>query len=336
MSEAGNHDNREYEDDWGEKWQGLLERNADGTDTYDNQANQNLAQNLKGHLLLAHGSTDSNVPPYNTLLLVNALIKANKDFDLLILPNRNHGFGNEPYMIRRRWDYFVRYLMGAEPPMEYEFRQERNLVPLNSGKREEGRREEGAGSGEREGMRDLRAGRGAEWWGLDPRKAPSEGREAPEAGSGKRETITNVGTWRKSWRATRGGRSWSARGFAAARREISRREANPRRAEGPPAPRCEAGSGKRRKTLVRGDGMAPRGGWWGLARPTPNQPRPDGIPPQIRSSIEFPGSSYAASRLPRCGPCRDACRALAQHPLTQPVDAVETDSPKASRSWPTP
>jgi dipeptidyl-peptidase-4 len=120
ISEAGNHDNREYEDDWGEKWQGLLETKADGTTNYDNQANQLVAKNLKGHLLLAHGTMDNNVPPYNTLLVVNELIKANKDFDLLLLPNRNHGFGNEPYMVRRRWDYFVRYLLGGEPPAGYE------------------------------------------------------------------------------------------------------------------------------------------------------------------------------------------------------------------------
>jgi dipeptidyl aminopeptidase/acylaminoacyl peptidase len=120
ISEAGNHDNREYEDDWAEKWQGLLKKNPDGTTNYDNQANENVARNLKGHLLLAHGTMDNNVPPYNTLLVVNELIKANKDFDLLLLPNRNHGFGNEPYMIRRRWDYFVRYLLGAEPPHGYE------------------------------------------------------------------------------------------------------------------------------------------------------------------------------------------------------------------------
>jgi dipeptidyl aminopeptidase/acylaminoacyl peptidase len=123
ISEAGNHDNREYEDDWGEKWQGLLERKPDGSTNYDNQANQNVAKNLKGKLLLAHGTMDNNVPPYNTLLVVDALIKANKDFDLLLLPNRSHGFGNEPYMVRRRWDYFVRYLMGAEPPKEYEMHQ---------------------------------------------------------------------------------------------------------------------------------------------------------------------------------------------------------------------
>ncbi len=120
ISEAGNHDNRVYEDDWAEKWQGLLERKPDGTSNYDSQANQNLAKNLKGHLLLAHGTMDTNVPPYNTLLVVDELIKANKDFDLIMLPNRGHGFGNEPYMVRRRWDYFVRYLLGAEPPQGYE------------------------------------------------------------------------------------------------------------------------------------------------------------------------------------------------------------------------
>ena len=120
ISEAGNHDNRVYEDDWAEKWQGLLEKKADGTTNYDNQANQLIAKNLKGKLLLAHGTMDTNVPPNNTLLVVNELIKANKDFDLLMLPNRGHGFGNEGYMVRRRWDYFVKNLLGAEPPREYQ------------------------------------------------------------------------------------------------------------------------------------------------------------------------------------------------------------------------
>src|SRR2546429_3506953 len=120
ISEAGNHDNRNYEDDWAEKWQGLLQATPDGATNYDGQANQLIAKNLKGKLLLAHGTMDTNVPPSNTLLLVNELIKANKDFDLLMLPNRGHGFGNEPYMVRRRWDYFVKYLLDAEPPREYE------------------------------------------------------------------------------------------------------------------------------------------------------------------------------------------------------------------------
>ena len=116
VSQAGNHDNRNYEDDWGEKWQGLLETYPDGTTNYDNQANQLVAGNLEGKLLLAHGTMDTNVPLYNTLLVADALIAADKDFDLIMMPNRGHGFGNEPYMMRRRWDYFVRHLLGVEPP----------------------------------------------------------------------------------------------------------------------------------------------------------------------------------------------------------------------------
>ena len=121
IAESGNHDNREYEDDWGEKWAGLEVKNADGTSNYDSQANQNSAKNLKGHLLLAHGTFDDNVPPNETYLVVDALIKANKDFDLLMIPNAAHGYGAaSQYMTRRRWDYFVRYLAGNTPPENYE------------------------------------------------------------------------------------------------------------------------------------------------------------------------------------------------------------------------
>jgi dipeptidyl-peptidase-4 len=120
ISESGNHDNRNYEDDWGERFQGLLQRQG-ATDSYAPQANQLQAQNLRGHLLLAHGGMDDNVPPQNTYLVVDALIKANKDFDLVILPQQHHGYGPDAnYMMRRRWDYFVHYLMGAEPPHEYQ------------------------------------------------------------------------------------------------------------------------------------------------------------------------------------------------------------------------
>ncbi len=118
IAESGNHDNRNYEDDWGERYDGLLV-----SDNYEKQANQTYAKNLKGHLLLAHGTMDDNVPPNNTLLVVDALIKANKDFDLLMIPNARHGYGGASfYMMRRRWDYFVRYLLGAEPPKEYEIK----------------------------------------------------------------------------------------------------------------------------------------------------------------------------------------------------------------------
>jgi dipeptidyl-peptidase 4 len=120
IAESGNHDNRNYEDDWGERYHGLLVRKSDGSDNYEAEANQTHAKNLKGKLLLAHGTMDDNVPPDNTLLVVDALIRANKDFDLLMLPNQAHGFGNASYyMMRRRWDYFVQHLMGATPPKEY-------------------------------------------------------------------------------------------------------------------------------------------------------------------------------------------------------------------------
>jgi dipeptidyl-peptidase-4 len=120
IAESGNHDQRDYEDDWAEKWSGLEVKNADGTSNYDSQANAKDAAKLKGKLLLAHGTMDDNVPMNNTLLMVEALIKANKDFDLLLIPNVAHGYGAATqYMTRRRWDYFVKNLAGDVPPVEY-------------------------------------------------------------------------------------------------------------------------------------------------------------------------------------------------------------------------
>ncbi|GHH52383.1 dipeptidyl peptidase IV [[Pseudomonas] boreopolis] len=120
-SESGNHDNRLYEDAWGEKYQGLLTTDRDGKTNYDNQSNPALADRLKGRLMLVHGTLDDNVPPDHTLLMAQALIKANKDFDMLMLPNARHAYGEEyaPYVARRRWDYFVQHLMGAVPPRDY-------------------------------------------------------------------------------------------------------------------------------------------------------------------------------------------------------------------------
>jgi dipeptidyl aminopeptidase/acylaminoacyl peptidase len=122
ISESGNHDQRNYEDDWGERYQGLLVRTPNGPDSYEVEANQTLAHQLKGKLLLAHGGMDNNVPPYNTYLVVEALVRANKDFDLIIFPNAGHGFGaSSNYMMRRRWDYFVQHLAGGVPPANYSF-----------------------------------------------------------------------------------------------------------------------------------------------------------------------------------------------------------------------
>jgi dipeptidyl aminopeptidase/acylaminoacyl peptidase len=121
IAESGNHDNRNYEDDWGERYQGLLVPSDGEGDNYSDEANQNFAANLKGKLLLAHGGMDSNVPPSNTMLVVEKLIEANRSFDLLIIPNAGHGYGSASnYMTRRRWDYFVENLMGATPPENYE------------------------------------------------------------------------------------------------------------------------------------------------------------------------------------------------------------------------
>lgn len=120
IAESGNHDNRNYEDDWGERYIGLLKKNPDGTSNYTDQANEIHAKNLKGKLLLVHGLMDDNVPPYNTLLVVKALQDANKDFDLIIFPDSRHGYGQySSYMMRTRWDYFIKNLKGALHPKEF-------------------------------------------------------------------------------------------------------------------------------------------------------------------------------------------------------------------------
>ena len=121
VSLSGNHDNRSYQAAWGEKYQGLLVRDTvRKTDNYENQVNYLKARNLRGKLFLMHGDMDDNVHPANTIQVVNALIAANKSFDLLILPDRAHAIHQEPYVIRRTWDYFVKNLLGIEPPKDYE------------------------------------------------------------------------------------------------------------------------------------------------------------------------------------------------------------------------
>jgi dipeptidyl-peptidase 4 len=120
ISESGNHDNRNYEDDWGERYNGLETINSEGPTNYDAQANQVYAKDLLGKLLIIHGGMDDNVPPYNSYLVIDALMKANKDFDFILLPNARHGYGaDRNYIMRRRWDYFIQYLMKATPPKEF-------------------------------------------------------------------------------------------------------------------------------------------------------------------------------------------------------------------------
>ena len=114
VSASGNHDFRTDKTGWNEMWMGYPV-----TPEWDEQSNLAMAAGLQGKLLLAHGELDDNVHPAATLQLVDALIKANKDFDLKIYPNMGHVLDRNSYFVRQRWDYFVRHLLGAEPPREY-------------------------------------------------------------------------------------------------------------------------------------------------------------------------------------------------------------------------
>jgi dipeptidyl aminopeptidase/acylaminoacyl peptidase len=116
VSESGNHDIRSYAWFWGERYQGPLLSKADD-EAYVAAANITYAANLKGKLLLIHGDMDCNNPQAETLRLADALMKANKDFDMLIVPD--HGHALPSYTIRRTWDYFVKNLRGEEPPQQY-------------------------------------------------------------------------------------------------------------------------------------------------------------------------------------------------------------------------
>ncbi|MFA5325365.1 MAG: DPP IV N-terminal domain-containing protein [Bacteroidales bacterium] len=117
VSCAGNHDNSIYNRWWSEQHHGILEEitaKGDTTFKFSIDKNQDIAENLKGHLLLVHGDIDNNVHPGNTIRVVNALIKANKRFDLLILPGQRHGFGDmNEYFFWRMADYFSEYLIGT-------------------------------------------------------------------------------------------------------------------------------------------------------------------------------------------------------------------------------
>jgi dipeptidyl aminopeptidase/acylaminoacyl peptidase len=113
VSASGNHDHRMAKAWWPEQYMGYPVG-----DFYEDQSNISQAGNLKGKLLLVHGELDENVNPSATFRLADALIKANKDFDMLIVPDSHHGFRGiyGDYVTRKRWDYFVRHLHGVEPP----------------------------------------------------------------------------------------------------------------------------------------------------------------------------------------------------------------------------
>lgn len=120
VSCAGNHDNNIYNRWWSEQHHGILEEVSEKGDTtfkYSINTNQALAKNLKGHLLLVTGDIDNNVHPGNTIRVINALIRANKRFDMLVLPGQRHGFGDmTEYFFWRMADHFTKYLMDDQTP----------------------------------------------------------------------------------------------------------------------------------------------------------------------------------------------------------------------------
>jgi dipeptidyl aminopeptidase/acylaminoacyl peptidase len=116
VSSCGCHDNRLDKFSWNEQWMGLIGPH------YEQQSNVTHAKKLQGKLLLIVGEMDTNVPFESTMRVVDALIKAGKDFNLIVVPGMGHSDGG-PYGQRRRWDHFVRHLHGIEPP-------DRNLVSV--------------------------------------------------------------------------------------------------------------------------------------------------------------------------------------------------------------
>ena len=130
VSCAGNHDNRIYNRWWSEQHHGILEEVSEKGDTtfiYSINTNPEIAGNLKGHLLLVHGDIDDNVHPANTIRVVEALIRANKRFEMLLLPGQRHGFGDmNEYFFWRMADYFSQHLLGESQ------RDKADIVQMNN------------------------------------------------------------------------------------------------------------------------------------------------------------------------------------------------------------
>jgi dipeptidyl-peptidase-4 len=127
VSTSGDHDARLDKAWWNEQYQGY----PMGKD-YVEQSNDTIAGQLKGHLLLIHGDIDNNVNPVETMRLVDALMSANKTFDMLFVPNMFHGDSgpHAHYVTRRRWDYLVRYLLGVTPPQNFSIKEGKFPVPF--------------------------------------------------------------------------------------------------------------------------------------------------------------------------------------------------------------
>jgi dipeptidyl aminopeptidase/acylaminoacyl peptidase len=144
VSESGNHENNIYNNTWSEKHHGVKEvvdKDGNVTFEYDIERNSELAKNLKGHLMLSTGEIDNNVHPANTMRLVDALIKANKRFDMLVIPGVRHGYADRSaYFNWVRSDYFCRYLLGESADSV-------DIVELNREKEQTGDKKPRSGGG---------------------------------------------------------------------------------------------------------------------------------------------------------------------------------------------
>jgi dipeptidyl-peptidase-4 len=150
VSSSGNHDNSVYNRWWSEQHHGVKETIGDKGDTsftYSIEKNQDLVKNLKGHLMLTTGDIDNNVHPANTIRVVNALIRANKRFDLVILPGQRHGYADmTEYFFWRMADYFTEHLMGDRTERSVDIEQINREIEQSGGAR--------AGTGFRRGPED--------------------------------------------------------------------------------------------------------------------------------------------------------------------------------------
>ena len=125
VSCAGNHDNRIYNRWWSEQHHGIAEKieKGDTTFVYKIETNPQIAARLKGHLMLVHGDTDNNVNPANSIRVANALIRANKRFEYVLLPGQRHGFGDmNEWFFWKMADHYSRWLIGdkEERPIDIE------------------------------------------------------------------------------------------------------------------------------------------------------------------------------------------------------------------------
>jgi dipeptidyl aminopeptidase/acylaminoacyl peptidase len=136
VSSSGNHENNIYNRWWSEKHHGVKEvvdKDGKVKFEYSIEKNSDLAKNLKGHLMLVTGDMDNNVHPANTIRMANALIKANKRFDFVLMPGQRHGYGDMgDYFFWIRADYFCKHLIG-------DYATSVDLVELNREKEQTGK-----------------------------------------------------------------------------------------------------------------------------------------------------------------------------------------------------